>query len=263
MKYQLIKPFLFLLAFVLVFGLACSVLAPSTPVAQPAIPVAESPVPPPPATAVPVEVVSTTAAAAEPTQPPAPPANSRFFTEEFDGDLSNWEYFHFGKDGSDYDVSTDDGLLVFEIKDEDTYVFNIYTAEKYDDVRIDTEANNRGYNYNNVGLICRFDEDDGWYEFNISNDGLYEIWAFDILGDTGYNLIANGGAQNIKTGKETNNYGIVCRGKTLTLYVNGREINSIEENKYGFKRGYTGVSVSAENVIPIKVEFEWVKISEP
>ena len=81
MKYQLVKPFLFLVSVIVVVSLAC--LGPSggdTPAEQPpaeappAEPAAATPVPPP--TSIP-----------PPTEPPSP-VTQRFFTEEFDGDLS-------------------------------------------------------------------------------------------------------------------------------------------------------------------------------
>lgn len=262
MKYNLAKPFLFLIAFILIVGLACSASSSDTP-SEPAPPVVQEPANAPPAPVAEVaSPVPPPVTAPEATVPPAPAAQ-HFFTEDFDGDLSGWEYFHFGEENADYTITTDNSRLVFDIPDESVYAYDIYSADVYDDVRLEAEVNNRGYNNNNVSLICRFDEDEGWYEFSIANNGLYWIYAFDIYGDTGYNEITNGGVSSIKTGKETNLYAIECEGRTLTLFVNGKEINSIQEKNFGFTEGMIGVSVSSFDVVPIKVEFEWIKIMEP
>jgi len=257
MRSKLLKLFLLLTAFILLVGLACNAAAPDAPVEEPqdaSLPSADVEAPASPPTDVPPPT-----AVPEPTQPPV----QRFFTEEFDGDTSNWEYFHFGDDNANYDITTDGDRLVFNIPDENIYVYDIYNAQEYDNVRLETEVNNRGYNNNNVSLVCRLDPDEGWYEFSIANNGLYWVFAYDIAGGSGYNQIANGGVQNIKTGKETNQYTIVCKEKTLSLYVNGKEIKTFDENKFSFKEGMIGVSVSSFDVVPINVEFEWVKIMEP
>ncbi len=265
MQYKLAKPFLFLVAFILIIGLACSAAAPDeapAPAEEPAAaPVEEEPAPAPEVAPEPTAMPEPTAVP-EPTTPPTPVAQ-RFFTEEFDGDLSNWDYFYFADDESGFDINIEDGRAIFDITGEQNYIYLYYTPESYDNVRIETEANNRGFNNNNVSLICRYDDNEGWYEFSVANNGLYWIYVYDIAGETGYNQLANGGVQNIKTGKETNEYGIVCNGNTLTLYVNGKEIKSFEENKFGLKEGMVGVSVSSFDVLPINVEFEWVKIMEP
>jgi hypothetical protein len=105
----------------------------------------------------------------------------------------------------------------------------------------------------------------GWYEFNIANNGLYEILYAEVAsnGNIGYNRIANGGSNAIKQGKETNEYAITCKGDVLTLYINGDEVNSVTEKTYGLRSGEVGMSVSAFNVLPILIEMDWVKISEP
>lgn len=266
MKHQLAKAFLVLMGFILIVGLACSATAPEeAPAAAPAAPVeepaaapaeeADAPAPPP--TAVPEPT-----AIPEPTEPPTPEAQ-RFFTEEFDGDLSNWDYFYFADDESGFDISPDKGRLVFDITGEYNYVYSYYTPEIYEDVRVETEVNNRGFNNNNVSLICRYDEAEGWYEFNIANNGMYWIYVYDERGGQGFVELASGGSNEIRMGKDTNQYSAVCNGRKLTLYINGVETNSIEDNKFVLRDGMVGVSVSSFDVIPINVEVEWFTIMEP
>ena len=94
-------------------------------------------------------------------------------------------------------------------------------------------------NNNNISLICRYDPEVGWYEFNIANNGLYNIFYAEITssGKIAYNRIANGGSNSIKQGKDVNEYGASCVGNELTLYINGDEVISYPEKKYGLRSG--------------------------
>jgi hypothetical protein len=123
-------------------------------------------------------------------------------------------------------------------------------------------AENRGYNNNNVSLICRYDPDEGWYEFNIANSGLYDILFYDLK-DPHYKQIADGGSTAIHSGKEVNTYMAVCSGKTLRLYINGEEVRKLDETRYALKEGQVGVSVSSFNVYPIEVDIQSITIDYP
>jgi S1-C subfamily serine protease len=184
-----------------------------------------------------------------------------FFVEEFDQTLDNWSYFLMNGDESKMDLYTDSGRLVFDLGGEDLWVYVTYDDYTYTDVRIDAEAENLGRNNNNVSLICRY-SDRGWYEFNIANNGLYNILIYDNTTES-YERIADGGSTAIRSGRDVNTYTGVCSGDTLTLYINGVEVNSVQETRFRLKEGQVGLSVSSFDVLPINVEFGWVAISPP
>jgi hypothetical protein len=261
------KPFIFLAGFVLIVGLACGLGNGGTetppqqqpPTQAPQVP----PTQPPPPTAEPQQQQP-------PTQPPPPPQAREFFTEEFDSPLSSdWTTFTVtGSNSSDPDkvtVEAGDGNLSWDFDSEQVYYYLFYNAFEYEDVTVEVIADNRGRNNNSVSLVCRYDPDEGWYEFNIANNGLYDILYAEIdnNGDIGYNLITNGGSNSIKTGKDVNEYSITCDGDKLTLEINGDEVNSITERTYALRSGQVGVSVSSFDVLPIQIEMDWFKVSEP
>ncbi len=230
-----------------------------------------APVPtnPPPPTSAPVEQPQQEQPPQAPQQD-APAASQQFFTEEFDTQLSDaWSTLTVtGSSESDPDdVSLDinNGKLVWDFDSKFVYYYLFYQGANYTDVKVEVRADNRGANNNNVSLICRYDPDFGWYEFNIANNGLYDIYFAEIDqdGNIGYNRITNGGSNFIKQGKDVNEYGITCVGDELTLFINGREQNSITERRYALREGGVGVSVSSFNVLPVLVEMDWFKISEP
>jgi hypothetical protein len=218
---------------------------------------------------------ATVAAGQQATQTPASP----YFQEDFNGGLDNWS--HFVVDGSKTSVGGNpqlvqkdfgtmtfgikDGFLVFDLESPGQWIYSTYDAQDYDDVRVDVSAENRGTNSNNVSLLCRYTADQGWYEFNVANSGLYNIYYASVSSDKTvvYSKLADGGSNKIKSGTATNQYAIVCQGHTLSLYINTIHVRSFDDNQYGLKKGKVGVSVSSFTDLPAIVGFDWVKISQP
>jgi S1-C subfamily serine protease len=188
-----------------------------------------------------------------------------FFTENFDGGIENYTYFEYhelGTTKTDKSIvpTTKDGYLVFDLKKANKWVYVTYDPFKYTDVRVDMVADNRGKNSNNVSLICRYSEE-GWYEFNIANSGIYDIYAY--ISGVGYNRIFNGGSNLIKAGKETNEYTMICNGDSITIGINGTEVKTINDTKYRLRDGKVGFGVSSFNVLPILVEIDSFQVSQP
>lgn len=245
-------------ALLLAVSLACSGGATPAPATVPSNP--------PPSTSVPI---------IQPTQdqqqpPQSLPENQQFFTEEFDSPLSDaWSSLTVtDSDKADPEkvtVEPKNGKLVWDFKSEYVYYYLFYEGFSYTDVKVEVRADNRGKNTNNVSLICRYDPEVGWYEFNITNGGLYNIYyaEVDLDGRIGYNLITNGGSNAIKQGKDINEYSITCSGNKLSLAINGKEVNTLTEKKYALRDGGVGVSVSAFDVLPIQIEMDWFKVSQP
>jgi len=262
-----LRPLFLFASLLLIVGLACS--GGATPPTQAPPPTQPVQVLPTEALPEPTRVLPTEAPPATEPAPPVPQAQ-QFFTEEFDEPLSSdWDVLTV-TDSADADpdkvtVQSDGGRLVWDFDSEWVYYYLFYNAFEYEDVRVDVRADNRGRNNNNISLICRYDPNVGWYEFNIANNGLYDIYYAEVTsnGSIGYNRVANGGSNAIKQGKEVNEYAIECAGDDLTLFINGDEVNSVSEKTYGLRSGQVGVSVSSFNVLPILIEMDWIQISEP
>ena len=263
-----LRPILLISAFVLVVGLACSALTGGgTPPTQPPPPTQEPvQVLPTPTEPEPTEPPATEAPATEaPTEQPATeaPATSEFFTEEFDSEdaLENWDSFSLGS-GEDDDlvIEQQDDHLLFDLGDEDLYVYYMYTPNEYEDVSIKLNAENRGRNNNNISLVCRMNsEGTQWYEFSVESGGLWYLYAVEDK----YNVIANGGTNALKQGREINEYAMTCQGDEITLSINDEEVRSVRDNTYGFNSGLVGFNISSLNVLPITVAVNWFEISQP
>jgi hypothetical protein len=141
-------------------------------------------------------------------------------------------------------------------------VYVLYDEYYYSDVRIDVQAENLGKNTNNVSLICNYSDRFGWYEFNITNGGMYSILVYSEI-DGDYFTLASGGSTNVRMGRDVNTYTAICQGNQLSLYVNGVFEREHVDTKYNLREGLVGVSVASFEVLPILVELEYFSISVP
>jgi hypothetical protein len=187
-----------------------------------------------------------------------------YFTEEFDGNLDSWPYFMTQGDETALNYYIDAGRLYFQLlqhNDQRPRIYFMNTASTYTDVQIETVTTNSGVNTNGVGLICRFG-DAGWYEFVMSNSGLYTIYAVDATNQF-YYALSSGGSPAINTGLAENKYTAKCEGSELTLYVNDALVATVTDDIYNFREGYIGFSVYSPQGLPVSIDFSYIKVSEP
>lgn len=252
---KVFRPLFFIVVLVLLVSLACG--GNTAPTQAP--PVQQPPQQPP----------------QQATLPPAPPQeqpteqqqqqsdSGPFFTEEFDSD-PQW-YYEVIQDNQDSDpesvsITFDDSLMIFEIPDPALYAYYIYEGYEYEDVRVDIKVENRGVNSQQVSLVCRVGED-GWYEFAVQSDGLWFLYA--VSG--GYDLLTNGGSNDINQGKDVNEYSLVCKDDEISFFINDEEPKGspYRESEYSLREGGVGFSISSLRAVPVQIEVDYLKISEP
>jgi hypothetical protein len=184
-----------------------------------------------------------------------------FFTEDFNGDLDDWSYFLMSGDENKMDLYTEDSSLVFDLEGTYQYVYVMYDPFTYSKVGIEVSAENRGMNTNNVSLICNYTDKYGWYEFSVTNGGLYFILVYSEL-DGGYDTLAEGGSTNVVTGRHENVYSATCEGNKLALYINGILEYEFTDNVYNLTEGQVGFGVASFEALPIIVYTDYVSIFE-
>jgi len=216
------------------------------------------------ATAEPLAAV-TEAPLVEPTEDTSTSSEApAFYLEEFDGDLDNFTYdvINAGSGSSDSaTINAEDGALEFTNNDEELYTYVYYEPYTYTDVRIDIEAENLGTSNNSITLFCRYDPDLGWYEYNIDNDGEWTLYYYDEVVADDYVQLYDGGSTVINMGRDTNTYTMICQGKEISLYINGVFTHTFEHKD--LKEGQIGFGVSSYDDYPVKVNVNWLEISEP
>jgi hypothetical protein len=215
-----------------------------------------------------VTLTATMPAVSETVTPiPTPTRIRAFFTEEFDKGypVNHWQVFNLGRGQmGNLAVQQQDDHLLFDLTDEDVYVYYMFTPYTYTNVSISLEAENLGSNNNNVSLVCRMNSDASkWYEFSVTNSGLWNLFAVD---NGMYHIIGSGGTNFLKLGQETNEYQMICNGTQIRMLINGNEVKTITDGKYGFNEGFVGFNVSSlkgYSVLPITVAVDSFAIDHP
>ncbi len=163
------------------------------------------------------------------TAAPAPqdldkPSGSVLFQDDYSRLVSGWRRFTSAEGTMDYNAS---GYRIL-VNSLNTNFWSV-AGQNFSDVRIEADAGKLGGpDSNRIGLVCRF-KNDAYYFFLISSDGFYGIGVF--AGGNGV-LLGQSEMQpneNIKTGLAVNHLRAECNGTTLTFYVNGFEVASVQD----------------------------------
>lgn len=218
--------------------------------------------------------VSTSPQAGQATVAATEAGTGPYFEEDFSSDLTGWSQFLVNgsqdvaqlADGSfgTMNIGVSDGFLLFDLQSKGQWAYAIYDGQEYEDVRLDVTANNRLYNDGHFSLVCRYTPDGGWYEFNVANTGLYTLYYGSVRPDNVavYQKLANGGYNKFKVGKDTtNDVGISCLGRTLSLFINGALVKEYEDNSIVLHSGKVGLGVSSYTK-PALLGFDSAKTAE-
>ncbi|MCJ7435658.1 MAG: hypothetical protein MUO77_19415 [Anaerolineales bacterium] len=199
-----------------------------------------------------------------PTEVLSPTPSPRFFTENFDIIPPALSIIQTGNEASPQ-IKAEGGVLTFELDSPYTWTYAICGAHDYKDVRMDASFESRGTSPESIGLVCRYSEQNGWYEFNISTDGTYNLLYGQWMaqGIASYTPIANDTSEYIKPGKVQYELGLVCQQNALWLYINQKLFRKVDVARYGLTEGKVGLAISSFENTPVISAFDWVEVSEP
>lgn len=105
--------------------------------------------------------------------------------------------------------------------------------ESFIDTRIEVDATkNGGPDDNDFGIICRYGDVNKFYYGIISSDGYYSIMK--MTSDHGIILGSDSMLESdkINQGAATNRIRLDCVGSSLTLYVNGFQVDQQTDSEY-------------------------------
>ena len=231
-----------------------------------------------PATPVPVATLSPTATIpASPTPIPltdtpaptptlefTPTPLPRLFTNEFDSPLAGWVILQTGSDTAPK-VNAENSSLTLQMDTPFTWVYTVYGAQEYGDIRIDARFTNQAGSPSSTGLICRYSETDGWLEYNVYSDGTYSVlygqWLASGIAD--YLPVLSGTSNAILPSGSSQEIGLLCSGTTLSLFIDQTIIRSVDVSRFELVGGRVGVTASSFENTPVIAAFDWVKVSEP
>jgi len=192
--------------------------------------------------------------------PQASQPGDLYFRYEFTDDLAGLDTFFTSGNPDQVSWEVQDGTLNLEFLSQHTYAYFIYQDLTTADVRLDIQAANLGENNNYVSLICRY-SGEGWYEFSVSSNGLYQIYRYDSTLTNPYRKLAEGGSFDIRMGREENDFAAICQGNNLSLYINDTLVRTITNDE--LESGQVGFSVASLDRPPVIVSIDQFSASVP
>jgi hypothetical protein len=241
------KKLILLIGFILLIT-ACNVPVTSTPTVDTTS--TQTPLPTPIPDTPAVEIIPT---ATVPSTPEPPPY---YFTDEFDTSSPYWEILQTGG-ATEPTFAYENSALRIDISSPDTWAIGIHNAHVYESVFVRARAS--ASPTGSIGLICRYDEEAGWYEFNVSSDGTYNALYGQWLapGVVKYVPLTSGPFTAIDFNYEI---GLFCQDNYIFLYVNDSLLRRLDVTNFGLTEGKIGIAASSLRESPITVLFEWVRV---
>lgn len=196
----------------------------------------------------------------EPSLTPLP----RLFTDEFDSALAGWSLLQSGNEAAPA-LKTEKGSLILQMDAPFVWAYAVYDPQAYDNIRIDARFTNQAGSPASIGLICRYNETDGWLEYNVSTDGTYSVlygrWLASGVAD--YFPVLTGSSNAIQPSGTSQEIGLLCSGATLSLFIDQTLIRSADVSRFELAEGKVGITASSFENAPVMAAFDWVKVSEP
>jgi hypothetical protein len=163
------------------------------------------------------------------------------FQDDFENPDSGW-----GTDQRDgFDRGYDKEMYFFDLRASNWLAW-AHPGEGLGDVSIEVDARvAAGAQDGHYGVLCRYQDADGFYYFAVSADGYYAIFRraegdMEILTGDGSGMLSS---PHIKTGYQVNRVLAVCDGDNLSLYVNDQWLATVTDDTYA--RGDVGIGASS------------------
>jgi hypothetical protein len=189
---------------------------------------------------------------------------ARFFTNEFDSSLAGWVILQAGNEATP-NIKNENSNLILQMDSPFTWVYAVYGAQDYENIRIDAKFANQGGSPASAGLICRYSETDGWLEYNVSTDGTYNLlygkWLSNGIAD--YLPILSGSSNAIQPSGTAQEIGLICSDTILSLFIDQTLIRRVDVTSYKLATGKVGLTASSFENTPVITAFDWMKVGEP
>lgn len=153
----------------------------------------------------------------------------------------------------------DDGEYYIEIF-KSNFTAWASSGDSWDDVVIDVDARQvSGPDDNQYGLFCRYQDNDNFYEFDISGDGFYAIY---LQKDGEYQSLKKWTATSaIRQGEATNHLTAICDGDRLALWVNGEFVAEVFDDS--LSEGEIALAIGSFDEPDVVIAFDNLRVSAP
>jgi hypothetical protein len=181
------------------------------------------------------------------------------FQDDFEDSGSGW-----GTDQRDgFDRGYDKGMYFFDLQASNWLAW-AYPGKNLGDASIEVDARvASGAQDGHYGVLCRYQDADGFYYFAVSADGYYAIFrraegSMKILTGDGSGMLSS---PHIKTGHQVNHVLGVCDGDQLSMYVNGQWLATVTDDTYA--QGDVGIGASSGPGGGTRIVFDSFVVTAP
>ncbi|HNB51211.1 MAG TPA: hypothetical protein PK530_04685 [Anaerolineales bacterium] len=192
------------------------------------------------------------------TSPTADP--NILFTDDFSSNSSGWDTVRDTTGMTDYDQG---GYRIQVLETNTDYWANPNNLSVLTDVSVSVEVKKlAGPDDNDFAILCRYVDQDNFYAFLGSSDGFYGITKV-VAGEQ--QLI--GQDSLMSTDAITQGEGVMntlradCVGSTLTLYINGTQIASVQDTT--FASGIVGLMAGTYDTAGTDILFDNFVVRKP
>lgn len=162
-----------------------------------------------------------------PTATPTPQVGDALFSETFSQNANGWNT----TSDSEAASAIGNGVLTMEVKQPDLF-FWVHPDAEFSDIDLAFDAALvEGRNSNSMfGAICRYQDRNNYYLFQLTADGYYSIFRY-VNND--FQAIVDWTASSaILTGKKTNTVRVICTGDMLQLAINNRVLATKKDAQF-------------------------------
>lgn len=179
------------------------------------------------------------------------------FQDDFSDSGSGWDRVDVADGVTDYA----DGVYRIYVNTTNTDVWANPGLE-FSNVRVEVDATKMGGDDNNdLGVICRYQDNENFYFFVISSDGYYGVGKVsegvqELIGEESMPP-----SEHINTGNASNRVAAECVGETLRIHVNGRLLGEYQDSD--FASGDVGLIAGAFDVAGTDIHFDNFVVTQP
>jgi len=180
------------------------------------------------------------------------------FQDDFASNTTSWPTIRTEEGITDYE----NGVYRILVSLDNQDYFATPDLSLQNDVRIEVDATKvGGSDDNDFGILCRYQDNNNFYQFVISSDGYVGILSvvdgsMQSLSDE--NLVEN---SVVNKGDAQNHIRADCIGDTLTLYVNGQQVSTAQDNI--FNGGDAGLFAGTYDVPGTDIHFDNFIVTAP
>jgi hypothetical protein len=186
-------------------------------------------------------------------------AEKAYFQDDFSNEATGWPRIRTDEGITDYE----NGVYRIFVNLENQDYFGVPELSPPSDVRVEVDATKvAGSDDNDFGILCRYQDNNNYYQFLISSDGYVGI--LKVVNGSLQNIAAENLIEHsaVNIGNTQNHIRADCIGETLTLFVNDQQVSSAQDIAFTGE-GRVGVYAGTYDEPGTDIHFDNFIVSTP